>query len=188
MGLLVLLGDHRGREDIARLGDDLDLEIDEILPSTEFAEVLGLLTVEDGQVALTDTGRRLLAGSIRERKALLREQLKKTTLFRALLRALESDPEHRLSETEVDRLIAFTTAPADEYVQNIINWGRYAELFRYDSDARVLLPIRPRAGARPPSPPSHPAPPVARTSASPSKSGASSPPANERERVAPVTA
>ncbi len=148
MGLLVLLKDHKGAEDVARLADDLDLEIDEILPSIEFAEVLGLVKIADGRATLTEAGERLLSVSIRERKTLLRAQLVRTTLFKALLRALDTAPEHRLSEPEVNRLIEFTTAPADALVQNIINWGRYAEVFRFDSDARVLLPARGRAGGR----------------------------------------
>jgi NitT/TauT family transport system ATP-binding protein len=156
-GLLVLLSAHKGAEDVARLADDLDLEIDEILPALEYAEVLQLVKVADGRAMLTDLGTTLLAGSIRDRKLQLRDQLKRTTLFKALLRALDSSPEHRLTEEEVNRLIAFTTAPGDEEVQNIINWGRYTELFRYDSNQRVLLPARPRtsrassAGGRPPS-------------------------------------
>ena len=148
-GLLVLLNDHKGSEDVALLADDLDLEIDEILPSLEYAEVLQLVKVVDGRATLTEPGKLVLSGSIRDRKLQLRDQLKRTTLFKALLRALDSAPEHRLSEDEVNRLIAFTTAPADEYVQNIINWGRYTELFRYDSDQRVLLPIRPKAARSP---------------------------------------
>lgn len=173
MGLLVLLKDHKGHEDVARLADDLDLEIDEILPSIEFAEVLGLLRVEDGRAGLTEVGERLLAGTIRERKTLLREQLQRTTLFKALLRALESSPERRLTDEEVNRLIEFTTAPADALVQNIINWGRYAELFRYDPDQRVLLPARARSprgsatGAKPPGGGATSAPEVAAAPADP---------------------
>ena len=156
-GLLVLLNDHHGEEDVARLADDLDLEIDEILPSLEYAEVLQLVRVSEGRATLTDLGKKVLAGSIRERKSVLRDQLKKTTLYKALIRALDSSPEHRLSEEEVNRLIAFTTAPADEYVQNIINWGRYTELFRYDPNQHLLLPVRSRSsrtssgGSTPPS-------------------------------------
>src|ERR1700693_3528865 len=151
MGFLVLLNDHKGSEDVARLANDLDLEIDEIIPATDFAEALGLVKVDNGRATLTDSGRKMLAGTIRERKSLVREQLKKTTLFKALLRALESAPERRLSDEEVNRLIEFTTASADEFVQNIINWGRYAELFRYDAAQRVLLPSRSRSSGHPPS-------------------------------------
>ena len=102
MGLLVLLTSHKGDEEIARLADDLDLEIDEILPAVEYAVVLGLLAVSDGRAKLTDIGRKLLAGTISGRKAILRERMERTTLFRALLRALESSPERRLTDDQVD--------------------------------------------------------------------------------------
>ncbi len=158
MGFLVLLKSHNGAEDVARLARELDLEIDEILPSTEFAETLGLIRIVDGRATLTDVGTRLLASNIRERKSILREQLKRTTLFRTLVQALESKPDRRLQEDELNALVEFTTAPADEFVQNIINWGRFTELFRYDADQRVLTPPRARAAARTPprggSPPS----------------------------------
>jgi hypothetical protein len=149
LGLLVLLKSHNSSEDIALLADDLDLEIDEIIPSTEFAEALGLIKIHEGRATLTDPGTRLLAASIRERKSLLREQLKKTTLFRTLVQALESKPDKRLSENELNDLVEFTTAPADEFVQNIINWGRFTELFRYDADQRALLPAKARPATRP---------------------------------------
>ncbi len=160
-GLLVLLNEHKGNEDVARLADDLDLEIDEILPSIDYAEALGLVKVVEGRANLTDIGRRLLSASIRDRKTILREQLKKTTLFKTILRALESAPDGRLTEDDVQRLLAFTTAPSDSYVLNIINWGRYAELFRYDSDEHALIAIRSRAAPRSPpaSPPSAPGTP-----------------------------
>ncbi|MCI4346803.1 MAG: AAA-associated domain-containing protein [Thermoplasmata archaeon] len=158
MGLLVLLDSHAGEEDLARLADDLDLEIDEILPAADFAETLELVKVKDARVSFTPTGRKLIGASIRERKGILREQLRKTTLFKALVRALESSPEHRLTDEEVHRLIAFTTAPADDLQLNVINWGRFTELFRYDADEHVLLPVRVRrlprqaTGRSPPGP------------------------------------
>ncbi|MFZ0831306.1 MAG: AAA-associated domain-containing protein [Thermoplasmata archaeon] len=179
-GLLVLLNEHNGSEDVALLADDLDLEIDEILPSIDYAETLGLLKVAEGRASLTETGRKLLSASIRERKTILRDLLKKTTLFKTLLRALESAPEGRLTEEDVQRLLAFTTAPGDSYVLNIINWGRYAELFRYDADEHALIAIRSRvAGRTPPSsPPSNPGAPdhgTARTGSKPTTDAGASP-------------
>lgn len=158
-GLLVLLNEHKGTEDVARLADDLDLEIDEILPSIDYAEALGLVRVDDGRANLTDIGRRMLSASIRERKTILRDQLKKTTLFKTILRALESAPGGRLTEDDLQRLLAFTTAPGDAYVLNIINWGRYAELFRYDSDSHALIAARAPPRIPPGSPPSTPGSP-----------------------------
>ncbi|MHB8351858.1 MAG: AAA-associated domain-containing protein [Thermoplasmata archaeon] len=144
MGLLVLLQDHHGEQDLARLADDLDLEIDEILPSSDFAEALRLVSVNDGRVTFTETGRKVVGATIRERKNLLREQLKATTLYATLIRALEGAPGNQMPEEEATRLIAFTAAPADDAVLNIINWGRYTELFRYDPEQHVLTLVRHR--------------------------------------------
>jgi len=160
MGLLVLLNSHKGSEDVALLADDLDLEIDEIFPALEFAEVLQLVKVVEGRASFTDLGKKLVGGSIRDRKAIIRDQLRKTTLFKTLLRALENAPGHALSDEDLGQIVSLTTAPADEAVQNIVNWGRYADLFRYDADERRLVltrrapASRPGPGqARPPSPP-----------------------------------
>jgi NitT/TauT family transport system ATP-binding protein len=142
LGLLVLLNDHKGSEDVARLADDLDLEIDEIFPALEYAELLQFVTVSDGRATFSELGRRLVAASIRERKGIVREQLKKTPLFRTILRALEANPEHRLTDEEFGHIISFTTAKSDGAEQNIVNWGRYADLFRYDSDAHMICPAR----------------------------------------------
>lgn len=167
MGLLVLLNSHKGSEDVALLADDLDLEIDEIFPSLEWAEALGLVTVKDGRATFTASGTQLVEGSITTRKTLLRELLKKSTLFRALLQALDSSPTKRLPGEEVTALISFTSAPADALIQNIINWGRYAELFRYDSDAGVLIPAptSSRGGAKVPPSPTRSTAPAARPQA-----------------------
>ena len=156
-GLLVLLKSHRGSEDIALLADDLDLEIDEILPALEFAEVLQLVAVSDGRVTFTDLGKRFIASTIRDRKAIVRDQLCRTTLFKTLMRALDNSPDHSLTDEQLNQIVSFTTAPADEAVQNIVNWGRYADLFRYDAEEHRLIARRrtppPRAPSNRPPPP-----------------------------------
>ncbi len=187
-GLLVLLDAHKGSDDIARLADDLDLEIDEILPSIDFAEALDMVTVSDGRATLTDTGRAFLKGSIRGRKSIVREQLKRTTLFRTLVRALEGAPEGVLHEDDLTRLIEFTTTPSEEKIQNIVNWGRYAELFRYDGDTRVIAPMRRSPPRTPPGDGSHgstTASPTAAASGSPARSPRSPP---QTAPVAPAVA
>jgi NitT/TauT family transport system ATP-binding protein len=110
MGLLVLVNSHKGSEDIARLADDLDLEIDEILPAVDYAEVLQLVKVSDGRATLTDLGKKFLASTIRDRKLILREQLARTTLFRTLLRALDKAPERQLSDEELGSITRSRTS------------------------------------------------------------------------------
>lgn len=186
-GLLVLLDGHKGSDDIARLADDLDLEIDEILPSVDFSEALDFLKVSDGRASLTEAGRKFLTGSIRERKTLVREQLKRTTLFRTLMRALDTAPDHSLADEDLARLIEFTTAPSEEVVQNIVNWGRYAELFRYDADEHRVLAIRRAAPPRQP-PTAKSSPEAARGAPPPVKSSRSAPPESHTIPVVPAAA
>lgn len=186
MGLLVLVNSHKGSEDIARLADDLDLEIDEILPAVDYAEVLQLVKVSDGRATLTDLGKKFLASTIRDRKLILREQLARTTLFRTLLRALDKAPERQLSDEELGSIVSLAQAPLEDAVQNIVNWGRYAELFRYDSDEHRLTaihhpPAKTGGGTRPP-PPSAPSEPKGRTP--PPRGG--HPPSETETRAVPL--
>ncbi len=186
MGLLVLLNSHNGSEDVARLADDLDLEIDEILPAVDYAAVLQLVKVSDGRATLSELGKRFLAATIRDRKLMLREQLVRTTLFRTLLRALDKAPEGQLSDEELGSIVSLAQAPLEDAVQNIVNWGRYAELFRYDSDEHRLTaihhpPSKAGGGARPP-PPSAPSEP--RSHSPPPKAGR--PPSENETRAAPL--
>lgn len=173
MGLLVLLNSHKGSEDVALLADDLDLEIDEILPALDNAAMLGLVKVTDGRASFTELGHRFVAASIRQRKEIVREQLRRTTLFKTLLRALESAPEHYLTDDQLGSIISFIPGDPAEAAQTIINWGRYAELFRYDPEEKRLVLVPTAAGAksaggssRPP-PPSAPAHPPKRATAKP---------------------
>lgn len=163
LGLLVLLNSHKGSEDVALLADDLDLEIDEIFPALEFAEVLQLVKVTDGRATFTELGKKLVGGSIGDRKAVIRDQLGKTTLFKTLLRALENAPEHSLSDEELGQIVSLSSTPVDEAVMNIVTWGRYSDLFRYDADDHRVILTRRAAGAkagsgqtRPPASPGNP--------------------------------
>ena len=55
-GLLELLLDKGGRDDIYRLADDLAFEIDDLLPIVDAAQLLGFLKVEEGDAAITPSG------------------------------------------------------------------------------------------------------------------------------------
>ncbi|MGA7923163.1 MAG: hypothetical protein WCA77_04230, partial [Thermoplasmata archaeon] len=72
---------------------------------------------------------------------------------------IERSPDHQVTEDELVRLIAFTTAPADEAVQNIINWGRFTGLLRYDSESHLVTGVRsPRSSQTAPTAPRYPPP------------------------------
>src|SRR6202795_2933750 len=56
-GLLELLNDRHGEEDMYHIADDLLLEVDDLLPIIDAAVLLGFVTVREGDVVLTPDGK-----------------------------------------------------------------------------------------------------------------------------------
>ena len=73
-GLLELLEDRDDR-DLYRLGQELQLEVDDILPIVEAAKLMDLVSIQEGDINLTAVGRQFIDGSIDERKQLVKAQL-----------------------------------------------------------------------------------------------------------------
>src|SRR3984885_6403997 len=72
-GLLELLLDKGGRDDIYRLADDLAFEIDDLLPIVDAAQILGFLKIEEGDATITPTGSDYANSEILRQKELFRE-------------------------------------------------------------------------------------------------------------------
>src|SRR5580692_7213802 len=72
-GLLELLLDKGGRDDIYRLADDLSFEIDDLLPIVDAAQLLGFLKVEEGDAAITPSGTEFANSEILRQKELFRD-------------------------------------------------------------------------------------------------------------------
>src|SRR5271169_3666684 len=72
-GLLEILVDYGGREDLHRISHQLMLESDDLLPIVGACVLLGFARVEQGDAEITDSGREFAAGDIQRRKHLFRE-------------------------------------------------------------------------------------------------------------------
>ncbi len=70
-GLLELLLDKGGRDDMYRLADDLAFEIDDLLPIVDAAQLLGFLKVEEGDAAITPSGEEFANSEILRQKEAL---------------------------------------------------------------------------------------------------------------------
>lgn len=141
-GLAEVLLDRGGREDIYELGRDLQMEVDDLLPLVEVAELLELAAVREGDIELTAVGRQLAEGDIQADKALFRQQITAhVDLVRRIMNGLRSSPNGRLEagdlQTELERF--FSDEEAEQQLDTIIDWGRYAELFAYDEDSGELF-------------------------------------------------
>ena len=71
IGLLEVLEDFKGRVDVAKVADDLILELDDLLPAVDAAELLTFIKVDSGDLILTETGREFLSKGPKARKKLL---------------------------------------------------------------------------------------------------------------------
>src|ERR1700753_4071860 len=98
-GLLELVLDHNGKDDIYRLADDLAFEIDDLLPIVDAAQLLGFLKIDEGDASITERGSEYAHSEILRQKELFRDAaLEHVLLLRQIRRALESKSDHTVSE------------------------------------------------------------------------------------------
>ena len=141
-GLLELLLDKCGRDDIYRLADDLAFEIDDLLPIVEAAQLLGFLKVEEGDAVITPAGEDFANSEILRQKELFRDAAQANILLlRQIRRALETKSDHSVpAEFFLDLLDEqFSEEECERQMETAIAWGRYAELFDYDSGRRRFI-------------------------------------------------
>ncbi|MCZ7398552.1 MAG: AAA-associated domain-containing protein [Candidatus Methanoperedens sp.] len=140
IGLLEVVNDSGGIEDAARLAADFDLELDEILPSIDGAELLGFVRVADGNVELTVDARNLLETGIRDRKKIIRDKVAGVGIIKELTSKLMESDERKISKKETLKFLQdkIATADIESYFRIIINWTRHAGLIGYNSDSEEI--------------------------------------------------
>jgi len=141
-GLLELLLDKGGRDDIYRLADDLAFEIDDLLPIVDAAQLLGFLKVEEGDASITETGTEFANSEILRQKELFRDAaLANVLLLRQIRRALEAKSDHTVpDEFFLDMLDEqFSEEESHRQIETAVNWGRYGELFDFDAARRRFV-------------------------------------------------
>lgn len=144
IGLLEAINDTGGIEDAARLAGDFDLELDEILPSIDGAELLGFVSVTDGNIELTADAQKLLDTGIRERKKIVRDKVVGLGLIKELRNKLLESHGHRMSKGKALEFIRerISTADIESYFRIIINWTRHAGIIGYNSDSEEIFLMR----------------------------------------------
>jgi len=146
-GLLELLLDKGGRDDIYRLADDLAFEIDDLLPIVDAAQLLGFLQIEEGDAVITQAGSEFANSEILRQKELFRDAaVANVLLLRQIRRALESKSDHTVPEEFFLDMLdeQFSEEECQRQIETAVTWGRYAEIFDYDAGhRRFMLPDAP---------------------------------------------
>ncbi|MBS7629345.1 AAA-associated domain-containing protein [Candidatus Bathyarchaeota archaeon] len=144
IGLLEVLEDFKGRVDVAKVADDLILELDDLLPAVEAAELLGFLKVESGDLILTEEGRQFLAKGASSRKKFLNEHVMKLSGFKAIVDFLKSHKNHEVTREELLEFLRkeMSDEDAESAIPWIVEWGRYSLILHYDSNNGRLKVLR----------------------------------------------
>jgi NitT/TauT family transport system ATP-binding protein len=141
-GLLELLIDRGGRDDIYRLAEELSFEIDDLLPIVDAAQLLGFLSIEEGDAVITPSGREFAESEILKQKELFRKAaIENVLLLRQITRALDTKSDHTVPEDFFLDMLdeQFSQEETLKQLETAINWGRYAELFDFDAGRRRFV-------------------------------------------------
>jgi NitT/TauT family transport system ATP-binding protein len=141
-GLLELLLDHNGKDDIYRLADDLAFEIDDLLPIVDAAHLLGFLTINEGAAAITPIGAEYADAEILRQKEIFRTAaVENVLLLRQVVRAIEAKSDKTVPAEFFHDMLdeQFSEEETLRQLETAINWGRYAELFDYDAARRRFI-------------------------------------------------
>jgi NitT/TauT family transport system ATP-binding protein len=136
-GLLEILMARGGKDGLAEIADDLSFEIDDLLPLTDAALLLQMARIDGSDIELTAEGKEFAAADILTSKQLFaRSAAAHAPLVRAVVQALAATEDHTLRAGFFLDLLrrGFSSTEARSQLDTAIDWGRYAELYDYDSD------------------------------------------------------
>ncbi len=126
--------------DIYMLADELGLDSDQLLHVTEFAEILGFVKIDSGDISITPLGETYTEASITARKEIFASRVKRIPLLKWLLSLLNASAHKQLDRSVVQTALEleFPSEVAEEQIDIIMTWGRYAELIVYDDNEELI--------------------------------------------------
>ncbi|MGW4096955.1 ABC transporter ATP-binding protein [Mycobacterium sp. NPDC004974] len=137
-GLVEIVYARGGKADLPDIATELNFEIDDLLPLVDAAAMLGMLHVRHGDLELTVTGGEFTTADIQSSKRIFAEQARtRAPLVRTICTALGTSSDGNLRAGFFLDLLrrGFGPDDAQRQLDIAIDWGRYGELFDYDTDS-----------------------------------------------------
>ena len=98
-GLIELLRDRDGREDLFRLSEDLVMDVEDLLPILEACVLLGFAWLKEGDVQITPAGITFADADIQTRKVLFRKaSLEHVTILKQIDSILKRKSDHSIAD------------------------------------------------------------------------------------------
>jgi NitT/TauT family transport system ATP-binding protein len=132
---------YNGHADLPVLAGHLQLEVDEIFPLAEALQLLRFAQLSEGDLNLTEAGKRFAHLETDERKKLFAQHLTENVpLIGLIRRVLDDRPSHTApaARFRIELEDYMSEQYADETLETIVSWGRYAELFAYDEQSETF--------------------------------------------------
>jgi NitT/TauT family transport system ATP-binding protein len=132
---------YNGRADLPILAASLQMEIDDLFPVAETLQLLRFAEIEEGDIRLTEAGKRFANADIDQRKRLFAQHLLAYVPLAAHIRrvlderATHRAPASRFRDQLEDRM---SEEFAETTLRAVISWARYAEIFAYDEESGVF--------------------------------------------------
>ncbi len=135
LGLLEILSDHAGEQDLFELDAITDYDFGHTIAVVKAAEMLGFCETPGDLVRVTDLGREMVAAPASDKKLLFRKRLLTLGTFVALIRYLAEEPDSAHSGEDVRAFLAerLPGHSIPDLFRTIVSWGRYGQLWHYDS-------------------------------------------------------
>ena len=147
-GLLELLQDRGGREDLFRLSEELVMDVEDLLPILEACVLLGFAWLKEGDVQITPQGIAFAEADIQQRKVLFRKAcLEHATILKQIDSILKRKSDHSIQDEFFHDILDehFAEDEVLRQFETAMNWGRYAEIFDYDRESGRLTQAEPPA-------------------------------------------
>ncbi|MGA7219424.1 MAG: AAA-associated domain-containing protein, partial [Candidatus Sulfotelmatobacter sp.] len=145
-GLIELLHDRGGREDLFRLSEDLVMDVEDLLPILEACQLLGFARLKEGDVELSQQGSQFADADIQSRKLLFRRAaLEHVTILKQIDSILKRKSDHSINDEFFHDILDehFAEGEVQRQFDTAVNWGRYAEIFDYDREGGKLAQPEP---------------------------------------------
>jgi NitT/TauT family transport system ATP-binding protein len=141
-GFVELVVERGGKEDLYHVAEDLQMEVDDLLPIAEAARMLGFVKLERGDVLITPQGQAFYAADIGDRQKMFKTAvLQHIPLLQQMNNALTSKTDHAMP-LEFFRDVLDERFSAEEtrrQIETALDWGRYSGIFAYDSERDRLV-------------------------------------------------
>jgi NitT/TauT family transport system ATP-binding protein len=129
---------NEGKAELPTLASELQLEADELLPIAETLQLMRFSEIDGRLIRLTPAGRRYAQADVDERKQLFAQHLLSYVPLAAhIRRVLDDRTSHQAPARRFrDELEDFMSEEyAEETLDAVVSWGRYAEVFAFHEDA-----------------------------------------------------